>query len=85
MCCCNMQLCDGASPAERASWQLGAPEEYHYLNQSSCTQLKGVDNAEEYKVQCNALCPATPPPDNAGLLLHIMGISWYTGCCAACV
>jgi myosin-5 len=52
------QLCDGASSAERASWQLGGAAEYHYLNQSSCTQLKGVDNAAEYKVLLPLACTA---------------------------
>ena len=45
-----LQLCDGASAAERQNWQLGEAKEYHYLNQSSCYQLKDVDNAAEYKV-----------------------------------
>ncbi|CAL8460835.1 g366 [Coccomyxa elongata] len=43
------QLCDGASPTERQSWQLGQAKDYHYLNQSSCFQLKDVNNVEEYK------------------------------------
>ena len=47
----GLQLCDGASEAERQSWQLGSSNEYHYLNQSSCFELKDVDNAEEYKVR----------------------------------
>ncbi|KAK9809830.1 hypothetical protein WJX72_000004 [[Myrmecia] bisecta] len=42
------QLCEGASPEERAEWQLGSARSYHYLNQSSCYELRGVDNAEEY-------------------------------------
>ena len=50
-----LQLCDGATPAERQAWQLGPAKEYHYLNQSSCYQLKDVDNAAEYKV-CMGSC-----------------------------
>ena len=45
-----LQLCDGATTAERQAWQLGKAKEYHYLNQSSCFQLKDVDNGAEYKV-----------------------------------
>jgi len=45
-----LQLCDGATTAERQAWQLGEAKAYHYLNQSSCFQLKDVDNAAEYKV-----------------------------------
>jgi hypothetical protein len=44
------QLCEGASPAERQKWFLGKASDYRYLNQSTCFQLTGVDNAEEYKV-----------------------------------
>ena len=47
---CVSQLCDGASPEERQVWRLGQAKEFHYLNQSSCYQLKDVDNAAEYKV-----------------------------------
>ncbi|KAK9836002.1 hypothetical protein WJX81_005192 [Elliptochloris bilobata] len=43
------QLCAGATLEERAAWQLGAAAGFHYLNQSSCYELAGVDNAEEYK------------------------------------
>ena len=52
------QLCDGATPAERQAWQLGPAKEYHYLNQSSCYQLKDVDNAAEYKVGVESWSPA---------------------------
>lgn len=45
-----LQLCDGASSEERQVWRLGQAKEFHYLNQSSCYQLKDVDNAAEYKV-----------------------------------
>ena len=46
-----MQLCAGASPEERAAWQLGAAADFHYLNQSSCYELAGVDSADEYKAR----------------------------------
>ena len=46
-----LQLCDGATLAEQQAWQLGPAKQYHYLNQSSCYQLKDVDNAAEYKVR----------------------------------
>ncbi len=45
-----VQLCDGASSSERQAWQLGQARDFHYLNQSSCFQLKDVNSAEEYKV-----------------------------------
>jgi myosin-5 len=44
------QLCSGAAAEDVARWRLLPAEQYHYLNQSSCFELPGVDNAEEYKV-----------------------------------
>ncbi|KAL0034959.1 hypothetical protein WJX79_002631 [Trebouxia sp. C0005] len=43
------QLCDGATAAEKERWSLKAPQEFHYLNQSSCYNLPRVSNAEEYR------------------------------------
>ena len=45
-----MQLCDGASSAERAAWFLEPAQKFRYLNQSSCFSLPRVDNAKEYAV-----------------------------------
>lgn len=44
------QLCDGASTEERAALQLRPANEFRYLNRSSCFELRGVSNAEEYAV-----------------------------------
>ncbi|GLC68235.1 hypothetical protein PLESTF_000665000 [Pleodorina starrii] len=43
------QLCDGASPEQRAQLRLKSAQEYRYLNQSTCFQLPGTDNAEDFK------------------------------------
>ena len=43
------QLCDGTSPAERAALHLLPAREFRYLSQSSCFELPGVSNAEEYR------------------------------------
>lgn len=45
-----LQLCDGASPEERQRWFLRPAQEFHYLNQSTCYDIPGDSNAEEYKV-----------------------------------
>eukprot|EP00241_Pyramimonas_parkeae_P001122 CAMPEP_0114267720 /NCGR_PEP_ID=MMETSP0058-20121206/25492_1 /TAXON_ID=36894 /ORGANISM="Pyramimonas parkeae, CCMP726" /LENGTH=536 /DNA_ID=CAMNT_0001385683 /DNA_START=70 /DNA_END=1678 /DNA_ORIENTATION=- len=42
------QLCAGASPEEVESLKLKPASEFHYLNQSKCYELSGVDNAEEF-------------------------------------
>jgi hypothetical protein len=52
----HMQLVDGASPEDRERLHLSRPQDYHYLNQSSCTTLPGVDNAEEYRVCTHGSC-----------------------------
>ncbi|KAG2451764.1 hypothetical protein HYH02_003543 [Chlamydomonas schloesseri] len=43
------QLTDGASAEQRAEWRLKTAQEYRYLNQSTCFQLPGTDNAEDFK------------------------------------
>jgi hypothetical protein len=46
----GVQLCDGASPEERARWFLKPAQQFHYLNQSTCYEIPGDSNAEEYQV-----------------------------------
>jgi hypothetical protein len=48
------QLCDGASPEERKRWRLRPAQEFHYLNQSTCYEIPGDSNAEEYEVRPRA-------------------------------
>ncbi|KAL8170460.1 hypothetical protein V2J09_022264 [Rumex salicifolius] len=44
---CFYLLC--AAPSEEIEkYKLGNPKSFHYLNQSSCFELEGVDSAEEY-------------------------------------
>ncbi|GAB6028580.1 Unconventional myosin-IXAa, variant 2 [Chamberlinius hualienensis] len=38
----------GASEEERVAFQLKRPQEYHYLNQSACYTLEGVDEVYEF-------------------------------------
>lgn len=42
------QLLAGADAQTREDLYLSAPEDYHYLSQSGCIQLNGVDDAEEF-------------------------------------
>jgi myosin heavy subunit len=42
------QVCAGATPEERVRLHLREPQAYRYLNQSSCYDLPGLDNAKEY-------------------------------------
>ena len=50
-----LQLCDGASSAEKERWCLKPPQEFHYLNQSTCYNLPRVSNADEYRVGLSQL------------------------------
>jgi len=49
------QLCEGASVEQRARWKLSAAADYFYLNQSTCFELPGVNNAEEFKCTVHAM------------------------------
>ncbi|KAL1189111.1 Myosin-17 [Cardamine amara subsp. amara] len=44
---CFYLLC-AAPPEEREKFKLGDPTKFHYLNQSKCYKLDGVDDTEEY-------------------------------------
>ncbi|CAF2367949.1 unnamed protein product [Brassica napus] len=44
---CFYLLC-AAPPEEREKFKLGDPKSFHYLNQSKCYKLDGVDDTEEY-------------------------------------
>jgi len=42
------QLCDGATAEEREAWNLKDARDFRYLSTSSCFELDGCSNAEEY-------------------------------------
>ncbi|XP_047307898.1 myosin-17-like [Impatiens glandulifera] len=44
---CFYLLC-AAPPEVREKYKLGSPQSFHYLNQSKCYKLDGVDDTEEY-------------------------------------
>ncbi|KAH6818341.1 myosin family protein with Dil [Perilla frutescens var. frutescens] len=44
---CFYLLC-AAPPEEREKYKLESPETFHYLNQSKCYKLDGVNDSEEY-------------------------------------
>jgi len=56
--CCGrrrLQICDGATPEERARWRLRPAKEFAYLSQSSCYEIPGTSNAEEYALTVRAM------------------------------
>lgn len=44
---CFYLLC-AAPPEVKEKYKLGNPESYHYLNQTKCFKLDGIDDGEEY-------------------------------------
>ncbi|CAB4288199.1 unnamed protein product [Prunus armeniaca] len=44
---CFYLLC-ASPPEEREKFKLGNPKQFHYLNQSSCYELDGIDDGQEY-------------------------------------
>lgn len=44
---CFYLLC-AAPPEEKERYKLGSPKTFHYLNQSNCYELDGVNDGEEY-------------------------------------
>ena len=49
------QLCAGADEESRSEWRLKDAKYFNYLNQSSCFELNGVDNAKEYERTVQAM------------------------------
>ncbi|AQK76130.1 myosin2 [Zea mays] len=44
---CFYMIC-AAPPEERERYKLGDPSTFHYLNQSNCIKLEGLDESKEY-------------------------------------
>ncbi|XP_050366509.1 myosin-6 [Argentina anserina] len=51
---CFYMLCS-APPEDVQKYKLGHPRTFHYLNQSDCYELDGVDDSEEYKATRKAM------------------------------
>ena len=69
------QLLAGASPDEKARWGLKSPRHYRFLNQSTCTTLKEVSDAEEFAVTRSAMATMGIAGEDAeGLLATLAGL-----------
>ncbi|XP_073292332.1 myosin-6-like [Primulina huaijiensis] len=51
---CFYMLC-AAPPEEIKKYKLGNPRTFHYLNQSNCYELEGVDDSKEYLLTRKAM------------------------------
>lgn len=43
------QILAGASPEDKARMKLGSPDDYHYTNQSYCTEIPGVNDGKDFE------------------------------------
>ncbi|XP_040375913.1 myosin-17-like isoform X4 [Oryza brachyantha] len=59
---CFYFLC-AAPPEDIKRYKLGDPSSFHYLNQSSCIRVDGINDAEEYLITRNAM-------DTVGITEH---------------
>eukprot|EP00775_Hariotina_reticulata_P007220 gene7220-7433_t len=80
------QLCDGASAEERARWFLKPAQEFNYLNQSTCYEIPGDSNAEEYQRTVTAMAKVGIPAEQreavfgtVAAVLHLGNISFVEG------
>jgi len=71
-------LCAGATEEERERWKVGKAESFHYLNQSGCIKINGVDDANDFRTIKHALRLLEIEPDGIfqtiAAILHIGNI-----------
>eukprot|EP01025_Chloroclados_australasicus_P055566 TRINITY_DN6759_c0_g1_i2.p1 TRINITY_DN6759_c0_g1~~TRINITY_DN6759_c0_g1_i2.p1 ORF type:complete len:1608 (-),score=236.01 TRINITY_DN6759_c0_g1_i2:671-5494(-) len=69
------QLCEGATAAEKKKWFLKPPQEFFYLNQSTCYQVERFDNTEEYQRTRRAMTlVGIPVEDQDGILSTVAAV-----------
>ena len=80
------QLCDGASPEERARWRLRPASEFRYLAQSTCFEIPGDSNAEEYARTVTAMAKVGIPAEQreaifacVAAVLHLGNVEFAEG------
>jgi hypothetical protein len=49
------QLCAGLPQAVKTKFDLRTPQDYYFLNQSSCYQIDGIDEEEEFELTRKAM------------------------------
>ncbi|RKP03142.1 hypothetical protein CXG81DRAFT_24249 [Caulochytrium protostelioides] len=71
------ELVSGATPDEQQRYQLGAMDDYHYLAQSQCTEIDGVNDKygwEGLKLAFEVL--HLPETDMDGILRALSAVLW---------
>ncbi|XP_021893807.1 myosin-6-like [Carica papaya] len=82
---CFYMLC-AAPPEDIQKYKLGNPRTFHYLNQSNCYELDGIDDAEEYVATRRAMdVVGISPEEQDGIfrviaaILHLGNIEFAKG------
>lgn len=75
-----LQLCRGASDAERQRYHLpGAPEHFHYLNCSGTTRIEGVDDAAGFVKLKKALNAVGITADQQAAVFSVLSAVLWLG------
>ncbi|CAN0839277.1 XI-K [Linum grandiflorum] len=75
---CFYLLC--AAPAEeREKFKLGSPSSYHYLNQSDCYELSGVNDTEEYLATRRAMDVVGISEDDQDAIFKVVAAVLHLG------
>lgn len=71
------QMCSGLTQEEREKYMVFAPEDFHYLNQSGCVIVEGIDDEEEYQATRRAMDTLKIPiEEQEGIFRLLAGILW---------
>ncbi|KAK9931325.1 hypothetical protein M0R45_018603 [Rubus argutus] len=75
---CFYMLC--AAPAEDVErYKLGNPKTFHYLNQSNCYKLDGVDDSKEYLTTRKAMDVVGISPDEQDAIFRVVAAILHLG------
>ncbi|GAB2296990.1 Myosin-6 [Dionaea muscipula] len=75
---CFYMLC--AAPLEDVErFKLGNPRRFHYLNQSNCCKLDGIDDAEEYIATRRAMGIVGIGPDEQDAIFRVVAAILHLG------
>ncbi|CAM9387457.1 unnamed protein product, partial [Sphacelaria rigidula] len=66
------QMCKGGSEEEKERWELEGPEEYHFVNQGDCFELRQVEDEDEFEKTKNALSTMGFDADNVQAIFDII-------------
>uniref|UniRef100_A0ACD5YBY9 Uncharacterized protein n=1 Tax=Avena sativa TaxID=4498 RepID=A0ACD5YBY9_AVESA len=75
---CFYMLCAGPQEV-RDKYKLGEPKSFHYLNQSNCIALNGMDDAKEYAETRRAMGIVGIKPDEQDAIFRVVAAILHLG------